>query len=145
MKQFHGVKALFNKQTPLSYHGLAAGLLTDLQDCHLFIYGNPDGTGSVQLAGLKLLPESLNYDSFDQRIDFTLQGKINRNDCVPLTYRLQGQQFSITGRCSMIGRVCGVDLYLSKTYSGLIGESVQQRISLPLKPLLDQLKALSDD
>lgn len=144
MKQIHGVKALFNQQAPLSYSGLAAALLFDLQDCRLFIYGDTGGAASVQLAELQLVPQSLSYDSFDQRIDFTLQGNIQRNDCVPLTYRLQGQQFRMTGRCSMIGRVCGVDLYLSKTYSGLVGAAVQQRISLPLKPLLEQLKALSN-
>jgi hypothetical protein len=73
---------------------------------------------------------------FDQRIDLIVAGPILRNDCVPLIYRLQGEQFAISGRCSMIARVCGVDLYLQRSYTGVIGDIARQKFSIALKPLL---------
>lgn len=94
----------------------------------------------ILLATLYLLPDTLNYDSFDQRLDFIVAGPIVRNDCVPLTYRLQGHDFAISGRCSMIARVCGVDLYLQSSYTGVIGEVARQKFSIAIKPLLQQLK-----
>jgi len=65
-----------------------------------------------------------------------VSGPIIRNDCVPLTYRLQGKQFGVSGRCSLLPMVCGVDLYLQRSYTGVVGDIARQRFSFHLKPLL---------
>ena len=111
-------------------------LMDDLQDCQCYIYGCIGDDEQILLSTLSLLPETVLYEMFDQRIDFTVAGPILRNDCVPLTYRLQGSVFAITGRCSMIARVCGVDLYLQKSYTGQIGDIARQKFSLDIKALL---------
>nr|WP_305888612.1 hypothetical protein [Methylomonas sp. SURF-2] len=120
---------------------LAGLLLADLNVCECRIYGCMGEDPEILLATLYLLPDTLNYDSFDQRLDFIVAGPILRNDCVPLTYRLQGRDFGISGRCSMIARVCGVDLYLQSSYTGVIGEVARQKFSIAIKPLLQQLKS----
>lgn len=107
--------------------------MEDLQDCVCTIYGNIDNDERVVLAQLRLLPESLLYEPFDRRVDFCVTGPILRDDCVPLTYQLQGKEFGISGRCSMIAKVCGVDLYLQKSYTGVVGDIARQAFSLPLK------------
>jgi hypothetical protein len=88
------------------------------------------------LAKLDALPESLNYDSFDQRIDFCVSGAISRADFAPLFYRLQGIVFGFSGRCSMISRVCGVDLYLARSYTGVVGDIATQKFSISMDSVL---------
>lgn len=141
MKQFHGLDTLCQSHRGwLKPQDLAALLQADLQACHCRIYGCIDDDPEILLATLALLPETLNYDSFDQRLDFIVAGPIVRNDCPPLTYRLQGNDFATTGRCSMIARVCGVDLYLQNSYTAVIGDVARQKFSIAIKPLLQQLK-----
>lgn len=123
----------------LNAQRLAELLLTDLCQCRCSIYGTIGDDDKVLLAELELLPESLEYEMFDQRIDFIVAGPIRRNDCVPLIYRLQGELFALSGRCSMIARVCGVDLYLSRSYTGVIGDVARQKFAISLPPLLKML------
>ncbi|MGR8929915.1 MAG: hypothetical protein ACU836_04680 [Gammaproteobacteria bacterium] len=142
MKQFHGLEKF--RQTPsriAKIADLANWLLNDLQQCQCQIYGCIGNDDKILLATLKLIPDSLNYECFDQRIDFIVAGPIVGNDCVPLTYRLQGEDFAITGRCSMIARVCGVDLYLQASYTGIIGDVARQKFSIAIKPLLKLIKS----
>ncbi|OAI06031.1 hypothetical protein A1353_10105 [Methylomonas methanica] len=140
MRQIHGLEKLVEQQPGrLNAPKLAELLLTDLRECRCSIYGTIGDDDKVLLAELGLLPESLEYEMFDQRIDLIVAGPILRNDCVPLIYRLQGEQFAISGRCSMIARVCGVDLYLQRSYTGVIGDVARQKFSIPLKPLLQNL------
>ncbi len=111
-------------------------LLSDLRHCRCTIYGCIGDDDQIVLAELDLLPNGLEYEMFDQRIDLVVAGPILRADCVPLTYCLQGDQFSITGRCSMIARVCGVDLYLQRSYTGVVGDIARQKFAIPVKELL---------
>jgi len=144
MKQFHGLEEFRQTRTRiLKIADLADWLLNDLSDCQCRIYGCIGEDDKILLATLKLLPDSLNYESFDQRIDFIVTGPVLRNDCVPLTYRLQGKDFAITGRCSMLPRVCGVDLYLQASYTGLIGDLARQKFAIAIKPLLKLIKSES--
>ena len=137
MKRFSGLDTLCaTHRGLLNPKGLAALLMDDLRDCQCYIYGCIGDDEQILLSTLSLLPETVLYEMFDQRIDFTVAGPILRNDCVPLTYRLQGSVFAITGRCSMIARVCGVDLYLQKSYTGQIGDIARQKFSLDIKVLL---------
>jgi len=142
MKRFHGLQN-FTDQTagPLGYRALADWLLSRLAKAYCDIFGSADDA-PVLLARLDLIPQTLDYDAFDQRIDFVVGGTILRNDCVPLTYRLAAGEFGISGRCSMIGKVCGVDLYLQRSYTGTVGDIARQKFSVDLKPLLAQTKQL---
>ena len=116
-------------------------LLVDLRQCRCYIYGNAeDEEKSVVLAELALLPETLVYDIFEQRVDFVVSGPILRVDRVPLTYRLQGENIAICGRCSVIPKVCGVDLYLQRSYTCVVGDVASQKFALPVRPLLKILK-----
>lgn len=136
MKRFWGLQTLrAAHQGLLKPKDLAELLMDDLQQCQCHIYGCIGDDEHILLSILTLLPQTMLYEMFDQRIDFTVAGPILRNDCVPLTYRLQGGVFAITGRCSMIARVCGVDLYLQKSYTGQIGDIARQKFSLDLKAL----------
>ena len=139
MKQLYGLKALSRRHNAcLTNKVLADLLMQDLQQCRCFIYGRIDEV-SVLLTEFVLQTDSLSYEMFDQRIDLTVVGEIIRNDCVPLTYRLQGTQFSITGRCSMIPKVCGVDLYLNSSYSGIVGDVAHQKFKIYIKEVLKKV------
>jgi hypothetical protein len=140
MRQIHGLEKLAEQQPGrLNAQKLAELLLTDLRECRCSIYGTIGDDDRVLLAELDLLPGGIEYEMFDQRIDLIVAGPILRNDCVPLVYRLQGEQFALSGRCSMIARVCGVDLYLQHSYTGVVGDAARQKFSIPLKPLLQML------
>lgn len=136
MKQMLGLSQLImSHYGRLNIKSLAELLMEDLQDCHCFIYGR-DRDDPQLLADLPLLKGSLEYEMFDQRIDLILLGEILRDDCVPLTYRLQGRKVSISGRCSMLPQVCGVDWYLGKGYSGRAGEDARLRFKISVKEAL---------
>ena len=142
MKQLHGLENLAQSlRKPINVSQLAQTLIDDLQQCECTIYGCIADDPYVELARLQLLPETLNYEMFDQRIDLNVAGVILRDDCVPLTYRLSGKQFAITGRCSMIARVCGVDLYLHSSYTGRVGDFARQRFSLAVPALVKRVNA----
>ncbi|MDD4914208.1 MAG: hypothetical protein PHW13_04110 [Methylococcales bacterium] len=137
MRRTNGLEKI-RQQHPgwLNAAKLAEILLADLQTCRCEIYGCMGEDDKILLAKLTLLPASLIYDNFDQRIDLRVCGPIRRADCPPLTYSLQGQCFGLTGRCSMPANVCGVDLYLAHSYTGIVGDIACQRFSIPVKPLL---------
>ncbi|MDT4288895.1 hypothetical protein RO575_04955 [Methylomonas sp. MO1] len=140
MRKIHGLEKLVEQQPArLNAQILAELLLTDLHQCRCSIYGTIGDDDRVLLAQLALLPGGIEYEMFDQRIDLVVAGPILRNDCVPLVYRLQGEQFALSGRCSMIARVCGVDLYLQRSYTGVVGDIARQKFAIPLKPLLQML------
>lgn len=137
MRKIHGLNELKQDYgARLNVAQLAAMLIEDLHSSFCDIYGALGNDDRVLLARLDLLPETLIYEAFDQRLDWSVSGVILRNDCVPLTYRMQGRQLAITGRCSVIARVCGVDLYLHNSYTCVTGDVARQRFSLAVKPLL---------
>ena len=137
MRQIFGLEKIV-QQYPhrLSAAKLAEMLQEDLQHCHCAIYGSPAQDATVLLAQLSVLPDSINYDSYDQRLDLIVAGAIRRADCPPLTYILQGRLLSVSGRCSMIAKVCGVDLYLQRSYSGVVGDITRQKFAFDIKQLL---------
>lgn len=142
MKQLHGLEKLRQKHTGTINAAKLVEILTDdLRYCECTIYGSIGDDDQIVLAKLSLLPETLNYEMFDQRLDLNVEGRILRNDCVPLTYCLKGDLFSVTGRCSIIARVCGVDLYMCNNYSEQIGDTVRQRFSLSIPALLKRIKS----
>lgn len=137
MRQEEGLDILIHHQKRnISEKILSQLLLTDLQACYCDIFGKTDDDLPILLAKLDIIPDSLYYEMFDQRIDFTVAGIIMSNQSVPLTYKVHGEKYSFHGRCSTILKVCGVDLYLSKSYTEKIGESARQPFSISVKKLL---------
>ncbi|NOQ35037.1 MAG: hypothetical protein GQ569_03985 [Methylococcaceae bacterium] len=131
MREIHGLKQLYDsQQNALPIDKLAELLMDDLANCHCVIYGENQ---QQILAKLDLVPDSLFYERFDKRIDLSVAGQITSNEHPPLTYCLQGKNFSISGRCSVLPQVCGVDLYLSH-YDENDGFA-RQNFSVPLKKL----------
>ena len=120
---------------------LADLLLEDLKHCQCLIMGKTLAEETVVLAELAILPASLYYEKIDKRIDFTVCGVILNDQFPALTYRVQGLDFAFYGRCSTIARVCGVDLYLSHTYTGKRGDVARQNFSISVKKLLVQVKS----
>jgi len=141
MRQEQGLEALVCGYTgKLTVSALSGLLLEDLKSCYCLISGNSENEQPVLLADLKIIPDSLNYDMFDQRIEFTVAGEILSDQFVPLIYTVQGDIFSFYGRCSTIAQVCGVDLYLSASYTGKKTDSVRQNFSVSVKRLFKTLE-----
>lgn len=142
MKRIQGLENLCREMgSPLSVTLLAELLIKDLRHCHCSIYGVDNEDRPILLADLRLVPESLIYEPFDKRIDLHVEGQILK-ELPPLTYALEGECIAITGRCSMIGKVCGVDLYLHKSYTGLNDDKARQRFSIPIAALLKRANNL---
>ncbi len=135
MRHVQGLERLCAAETDyLNIEKLTGLLLKDLRDCHFSIYGQ---SPQQLLAQLDLASDGLFYEQFDKRIDLTLHGKIACKDSPPLTYSLQGEHLAISGRCSILPQVCGVDLYLNH-YDEETGE-VRQNFSIQVKQLHRQL------
>ena len=134
MQKIDGLKQLLGQQqTPLSIKTFATRLMDDLANCHCLIYGKDPHRILAQLA---LISDSLHYETFDKRIDLSVEGKIIIADDLPLHYCLQGNQFAAKGRCSILPRVCGVDLYLNH-YNENKG-MIRQNFSFSVKKLFQQ-------
>ncbi|MCK5189718.1 MAG: hypothetical protein KAR12_06650 [Methylococcales bacterium] len=140
MRQEQGLNGLIQSYSGrLTAKNLADLLLEDLEHCHCLIFGRTEDEVAVELAELKIIPGSLYYEMFDQRIEFTVAGEIENNQFVPLTYKVQGNKFGFYGRCSTIPRVCGVDLYLNQSYTQKVGDMVRQNFSVSVKKLFKTL------
>jgi hypothetical protein len=138
MRQIEGLQSLCpSAGKSLSAPEMAKKLVTDLQHCRFYVYGRQENDSEILLAEMAIEEETLTYEQFAQRIDFWVSGAIVREDYPPLTYRLQGDKLIMRGRCSMIAKVCGVDLYLHSSYTGHTGDYARQHFSIKLKSLLD--------
>ena len=141
MRQEQGIEALVSDYDgQLTVKALSELLLEDLKSCSCLISGKAENEQAVLLAELNIISDSLFYDMFDQRIEFTVAGEILSDQFVPLTYRVQGDTYSFHGRCSTIPQVCGVDLYLSASYTGKKTDSVHQNFSVSVKKLFKTYK-----
>jgi len=106
------------------------------------IFGETIDEQAVLLAELKIQADSLHLYSglFQQRIEFIVEGKIVNDQYPALTYTVNGATFRFFGRCSSIPQVCGVDLYLDKSYTGKAGDCVKQEFTIPVNKLFKSLK-----
>jgi len=120
---------------------LAELMLQDLAQSHLQIYAEPLGEQQTVLADLTLLNDEINYDSFAKRLEMVFIGSV-LNDAIPLTYSIKGKQLLVTGRCSVIPKVCGVDLYFSH-YLREKNSQARQKFIFSMPDLLKQIKVLS--
>ncbi len=140
MRQEQGLDSLTEKQRgQVTAKILSKLLLDDLEQCRCKIFGKTANEEPVLLAELKIVSDSLFYEMFDQRIEFVVVGNIIDDQYIPLTYQVEGDKYSFHGRCSVIPKVCGVDLYLSKTYTEKAGSSVRQRFFVSVKQLLKMI------
>ena len=104
---------------------------------HLRVYADPLEEEKITLlADLSL--QEFSYDAFEQSIIWIFMGTV-LDASIPLTYRIDGQQLQFTGRCSVIPKVCGVDLYFSH-YQQQQGVRVRQKITVSIRDLVKQLK-----
>jgi hypothetical protein len=137
MRQEQGLDVLIqNHSGRLTIRALSELLLKDLEKSCCSIFGKTKDEDIVLLAELKIVPQSLYYEMFDQRIDFTVKGEISNHQYVPLTYHVKGDKYGFYGRCSTIPKVCGVDLYLSKSYTENSDGLVRQNFSVFVKKLI---------
>ncbi len=140
MRQDQGLDKLINQQNgKISAKVLSELLMDDLAACSCKIFGKTVDEAPVLLAELTIIPDSLYYEMFDHRIDFSVAGQIENDQYVPLTYRVEGKKYSFYGRCSTIPKVCGVDLYLNKSYTEKAGDYARQNFSISIKKLLKSL------
>ncbi len=149
MRQEQGLELLIHDQKQLITVKRLSSLLLggcpriESLHCCCSIYGKTKEEQSVLLATMDIIPASLSYEMFDQRIDFIVAGPILNDQLVPLTYKVTGELFSFYGRCSTIPKVCVVDLYLNQSYTEKTGDIARQNFKISVKGLFKQCKKLS--
>jgi hypothetical protein len=117
-------------------------LVDDLNQSSCLIFGETTDEQPILLAELKTQVDSIKLYSglFHQRIEFVVEGEIINDQYPALTYSVNGATFRFYGRCSTIPQVCGVDLYLDKSYTGKVGDCVKQKFTIPVNKLFNSLK-----
>jgi len=139
MREILGLEALScSKQGILNSDVLAALMRQDLAQSHLQVFSESvDEKQRTVLANLALKGE-INYDQFSKRLEMLYLGAV-LDEAIPLTYAIKGKQLLIRGRCSVIPKVCGVDLYFSQ-YSRKSGSQARQKIIFSISDLIKSLK-----
>ena len=141
MRQVFGLNELLGGCSGnLTIKVLTGLLLEDLKNSHCLIIGETADDESVVLANMPIIADTLYYEMFDQRIEFVVAGPILVSNYPALTYRVKGECFGFYGRCSTIPKVCGVDLYLSRSYTEVIGDVARQKFSVSVTKLFKKLK-----
>lgn len=138
MRQQYGLAELVNGLPQrLTLKALAALLLADLETCHGSIYGKDNNDNDILLVELTL--DELSYEIFDHRIDLKLSGDILNTQFPPLTYQVAGDTYYFKGRCSVLACVCGVDLYLSKSFQQPVGATAYQAFQISVTELFKRV------
>ena len=109
----------------------------------LVVYAEPLSEQKTVLAILAFNPEMSAYDAYAQRLEMIFMGEVT-NESIPLSYTIHGLDLSFYGRCSVLSKVCGVDLYFSN-YKRSQGAAVRQKITLSIKELVKELKILQKE
>jgi hypothetical protein len=112
-------------------------VMKDLKQSSCMIYGENIDEELVLLAELKTQLDTIKLNSglFQQSIGFVVEGKIANDQYPAIAYSVNGATFRFYGRCSTIPQVCGVDLYLDKSYTGKVGDDVKQKFTIPVSKL----------
>ena len=121
---------------------LADLLVDDLKQSSCLIFGETTDEQPILLAELIAQEDSIKVYSelFHLHIEFVVEGEIINDQYPALTYTVNGATFRFYGRCSTIPQVCGVDLYLDKSYTGKAGDCVKQKFTIPVNKLFRALK-----
>jgi len=83
---------------------------------------------------------NINKACYLQRIEFVVEGKIINDQYPAITYTVNAATFRFYGRCSTIPQICGVDLYLDKSYTEKTGDPVIQKFRIPVHKLYRAVK-----
>ena len=143
MRKYQNLKFLLKDHDGVVNKTIFAELLiNDLKQSCCFIFGETDDEQTVLLAELKIQADSLSLENgmFNNRIAFMVEGKIVNDQYPPLTYSVNGDTFRFYGRCSIIPQICGVDLYLDKSYTKRAGDLVKQKFTIPVNKLFRSIK-----
>lgn len=117
-------------------------IMDDLKKSSCMVYGKNADEKLVLLAELKTQLDTLKLNSglFQQSIEFVVSGQITNDQYPAITYSVNGAIFRFYGRCSIIPQICGVDLYLDKSYTGTVGDYVKQKFTIPVNTLYRSVK-----
>ncbi len=143
MRKYQNLKLLAKRYNGVVDKIVFADLLVDdLKQSGCFIFGETIDDQQVLLAELKTQPDSLslNQGMFHQHIEFVVEGEIISDQYPAITYSVNAATFRFYGRCSTIPQICGVDLYLDKSYTEKVGDCVKQKFSIPVSKLFRSLK-----
>lgn len=147
MRKYQHLDLLINNHNEtVDKAAFAALLIDDLKQSCCLIYGKTDDEQPVLLAELTTQTDSLHLHTgfLHQRIEFVVRGKIINEQYPPLTYSVKGSTCGFHGRCSTIPQICGVDLYLDKSYTEKVGDEVKQKFTMPVNKLFRSLKYKND-
>lgn len=142
MRKYQHLDLLLKKHNGVVNKGVFTDLLiNDLKRSCCLVFGETNDEQAVLLAELKIQPDSLFLDNgiFQQRIEFFVAGKIINDQYPALTYSVNTDSFRFYGRCSTIPQICGVDLYLDKSYTGRVGDDVVQKFTIPVYKIFKSL------
>jgi len=141
MRQLIGLERfLINHTGFIKPEQVAQYMQTQFKESHLLVYAEPLGEQKTLLADLTIINDQMNYDLYQQRLELVFIGTVI-DEKIPLTYTIHGQDLSYLGRCSVIPKVCGVDLYFAN-YVQSKGQKIRQKIIIPIKDLVKQLKKI---
>lgn len=137
MRKYQNLNVLFKHNSDTNNSEIANLLIEDLKQACCVIFGETIDEQTVLLAKLMIQADSLHLHSrlFHHRIEFIVEGKIVNDQYPALTYTVNGATFQFQGRCSTIPQICGVDLYLDKSYTEKVGDRVQQKFNISFSKL----------
>jgi len=117
-------------------------IMEDFKQSSCMVYGENADEELVLLAELKTQLDTIKLNSglFQQSIEFVVEGKITNDQYPAITYSVNGATVRFYGRCSIIPQICGVDLYLDKSYTGKVGDYVKQKFTIPVSKLYRSVK-----
>ena len=143
MRKYKNLEQLLKAyDSMISKQQFAILLAEDLKQACCQVFGETIDEELVLLAELKTEKDSISCSSglFQQYIEFFVVGKITSNQYPAIKYRVDTGTFQFFGRCSTIPQVCGVDLYLDKSYTEKVGDTVRQKLSVPVNQLYKSVK-----
>jgi len=141
MRQLTGLERLLENHTGfIKPEQVAQYMQAQFKESHLLVYAEPLGEQKTLLADLAIINDQMDYDLYQQRLELVFIGTVI-DEKIPLTYTIHGQDLSYLGRCSVIPKVCGVDLYFAN-YVQSKGQEIRQKIIIPIKDLVKQLKKI---
>lgn len=141
MRQLTGLESFFTQhQGSVTAEQVAQFMQEQFNHCQLVVYAEPLSEQKTVLARLDINKEMISYDAYAQRLEFVFIGTVDSEE-IPLTYTINGAMLNYFGRCSVLSKVCGVDLYFSN-YKRIAGSSVRQKITISIRDLVRQLKVI---
>ncbi len=144
MRQLTGLEHFFTHHSgTIKAEPVAEFMQKQFNGSHLVVYAEPLSEQKTVIATLALNSEMNAYDAYAQRLEMIFMGEVT-NESIPLTYTINGLDLSFYGRCSVLSKVCGVDLYFSN-YKRVEGSVARQKITISIKELVKELKKLQKD